>query len=190
MLSREWRCSWRSACPTTSEWSTILLLLRCVIYYMFGDVPLHYLVIIIVQVYLNVLNNEIFVRYILASMCLRSSVVSLLPFMKHMWLCVHQLTDFSFDDCDNICTWYYHHHHQTEIFIINHLIGFGHETMVYAVCLAMFFWCLLKKTHIVWWYWTLISMSFYTDIWFKIVTHTRSSTITPPMPESDQFYLA
>ena len=33
-----------------------------------------------------------------------------------------------------------------EVWIINHCLGLGHETMVCAVCLTMFLWCLTKAS--------------------------------------------
>ena len=48
-------------------------------------------------------------------------------------------THFPCDDWENIYTLSYHHH-QIEIWTITHCLGLGHETMVCAVCLAIFLW--------------------------------------------------
>ena len=47
-----------------------------------------------------------------------------------------QLTQFSCDDCENV--YFYLLVIKSEIWIINHLLGLGHETMVCAVCLTVF----------------------------------------------------
>ena len=46
---------------------------------------------------------------------------------------------------------------KTEIWTITHCLGLGHETMVCAVCLSIFFWIcdmvgLIRGTFVSWWY--------------------------------------
>ena len=61
-------------------------------------------------------------------------------------MCI-QLSHFSYDDCENMCTLSYHYHHQIRS------LGLGHETMVRSVCLSI----LLRYCKAHWW------QGYYTD---------------------------
>ena len=67
--------------------------------------------------------------------------------IKHIFSVIHytiygagcfQFSHFPCDDWENIQFAYYHH--QSEVWTIIHCLVLGHETMVCAVCLSIFFW--------------------------------------------------
>ena len=50
--------------------------------------------------------------YLISGVCLRLGQFTQLSFMQYMEQCVFTCIHFSYDDCENTCTWSYHHHHQ------------------------------------------------------------------------------
>ena len=97
---------------------------------------LHHVIIIIVQTYLKTLNLKMPVRYILSSVRVRLSIFSQLSIIRYMYGAVcFMFTHFPCDDWDNI--------HFVLLSSSNRKYGLwsiGHETMVCAVCLSIFFW--------------------------------------------------
>ena len=95
---------------------------------------LHYLTIVIMQTYLRILNFTILVEYILSSVSKIKSIVAVIN-MQYMGLLCIQLTHFSYDDCENMCTSFYYHH---QIGSMTHLpfLGLDHETLVCVVCFS------------------------------------------------------
>ena len=79
---------------------------------------------------------EMLVRYILSSVCLR--FILLFFFYSIYGAVCFQLTHFSFDNCDNISTYYRITIIKLEIWILSFCFVPGDETMVCSACLAMF----------------------------------------------------
>ena len=72
---------------------------------------LHFFIIVIMQTFLTVLNCwYASPMYSVSSVCLGLGWFSQLSFMQYMGLCLFNLPIFSYDDCENICTWSYYHH--------------------------------------------------------------------------------
>ena len=78
------------------------------------------------------------VRYILSSVWVRLSIFSQLSVIQYMGLCVFSLP---------IPLWWLREYIlcliiiiESEVWTITHCLGFGHETMVCAVCLSIFLW--------------------------------------------------
>ena len=90
----------------------------------------HQLIIIIVQTYLETLNlYKMPVRYILSSVWVRLGIFSQLSIIQYVGLCAFSLPII-----------------KSEIWTITHCLGLGHETMVCAVCLSIFLWCIKTYT--------------------------------------------
>ena len=66
-----------------------------------------------------------------------SHIISVIHYTIRGAVCF-QFTNFPCDDWENIYTLSYYHH-KSEVWTINHCLGLGHETMVCAVCLFVFF---------------------------------------------------
>ena len=78
------------------------------------------------------------VRYKLSSVWVRLSIISLLSIIQYVGLCVLSLP-ISFVMIERIyilCLTII----KSEVWTITHCLGLGHETMVCAVCLSIFFW--------------------------------------------------
>ena len=73
-------------------------------------------------------------------MCLRSSQLSRLSSMQCWGLCVFSLPNFSYDDCENTSVLSYYLIINSEVWPICYCLVWGHETMVCAVCLSIFYW--------------------------------------------------
>ena len=89
---------------------------------------------------------EMPVRYILSSVWVRLSIFSQLSIIQYMGLCVFGLP---------IPLWWLREYTlcliiiiKSEVWTIIHCLGLGHETMVCAVCLSIFFW---HQHYYCWW---------------------------------------
>ena len=78
------------------------------------------------------------VRYNLSSVWVRLSIFSQLSII-HVGLCVFSLP-ISFAMIERICILCLIIIIKSEVWTITHCLGLGHETMVCAVCLSIFFW--------------------------------------------------
>ena len=80
---------------------------------------------------------KMLVRYITCRVCVKGYIHSLNDLLCNLWLQVgFQLTHFSFDNCESICTSFHYHH---QIGNMNHYsLGLQSLTMVFTVLLAMF----------------------------------------------------
>ena len=95
-------------------------------------------------------------KYLSGSFCRVSKIKSILSILFHS---IHaalsiQLTHFSYDDCENMCT-LSHFHHQIGIMTHCHCLGLGHETMACTVCLSIF---LCKLCQVIWYPYALICL--------------------------------
>ena len=99
---------------------------------------LHHLIIIIMQTRLiwRHWTTKMLVRYMLPTVCLRSRQFSQLSFIHYMGLCVFSLPNSPVMTWE--CVLYLIIIIKPEVWIINHCLWLGHETMVCAVCLTMF----------------------------------------------------
>ena len=79
------------------------------------------------------------VRYILSSVWVRLSILSLLCIIQYVGLYVFSLP-ISFVMIERIYILCLIIIIKSEVWIITHCLGLGHETMVSAVCLSTFFW--------------------------------------------------
>ena len=97
-----------------------------------------YLIIIIMQTYLKVLNllNDCQVNSV-SSVCLRLSQFSQIYFMKYMGLCAFSLL-ISLMMIVRYVYFILIITIESEVSPIYHCLGIGHETMVYTVCLFIF----------------------------------------------------
>ena len=68
-----------------------------------------------------------------------ASIFSQLCIIQYMGLCVFILP-ISLVMIERIYTLSYYHHQKWVVWTIIHCLGLGHETMVCAVCLSIFFW--------------------------------------------------
>ena len=112
-------------------------------------------------------TTKMLVRYRLPSVCLRLRQFSQLSFIQYMG-CVSSAYPFllrwSWE-----CVLYLIIIIKPEVWIINHCLGLGHETMVCAVCLTMFLWCwqldeLISLAYCrFWWYLDKYSRAKYTE---------------------------
>ena len=111
------------------------------------------------------------VRYMLPSVCLRLRQFSQLSFIQYMGLCVFSLPN-SPVMIVRMCT-LSNYHHQTEVWIINHCLGLGHENMVCAVCLTMFLYIWLCK-------WLMLVISFLVSIAILATQNTSGHCFVRP----------
>ena len=81
-------------------------------------------------------TSKMIVRYILSSVCLRLSQFSQLSFMQYMGLFVFNLPIYRMMIV-RVCVLNIIIIIKVETWTIWHCLGFGHETMVCAVCLSM-----------------------------------------------------
>ena len=81
-------------------------------------------------------TTKMLVRYMMPSVCLRLRQFSQLSLYSLYGAVCLQLTQFSCVDRENV--YYLIIIIKPEVWIINHCLGLGHETMVCAVCLTMF----------------------------------------------------
>ena len=89
-------------------------------------------------------TSKILVRYILSSVCLRLSQFSQLYFMHYMELCAFSLP-ISLKVFARIGVLYLIIIVKSEVWPICHCLGLGHVTMVWAVCVSIFFWLMLAS---------------------------------------------
>ena len=100
---------------------------------------------------------KMLVNYILSGVCLELSPFSQLSFMQNRTLCDVSLPILFW------WLWEYftssHHHYQSEIWINNHYLGLGHETMVYifyvliTLCLIYFLLIQIEVSTSLWLHW-------------------------------------
>ena len=94
-------------------------------------------------------TSKIFVRYILLNVSLGLNQFSQISSMQYMGQCMCiRLTHFSQDDCENTCTLSFFI--KSEGWRICHCLWLGHETMLYAACLAFFLRSIFSSTFIIW----------------------------------------
>ena len=90
-------------------------------------------------------NSKMPVRYILSSVWVRLSIFSQLSIIQCMRLCVFSLP-ISLVMIERIYTFCLIIIIKSEVWTIIHCLGLGHETMVCAVCLSIFFWIWLDPS--------------------------------------------
>ena len=110
--------------------------------YSFVCILRYLIIIIIMKTYLKVLNlwNACKVHSVQCVSMIRS-VFSVIFHATYMTVCI-QLTHLSYDDCENLCT-YFIIVIKSEEWPICHCVGLGHEKMVCPVCLFIFFFCII-----------------------------------------------
>ena len=84
-------------------------------------------------------NYKMPVRYNLSSVWVRFSIFSQLSIIQYVGLCVFSLP-ISFGMIERIYIRCLMIIIKSEVWIITHCLGFGHETMVCAVCISIFLW--------------------------------------------------
>ena len=85
-------------------------------------------------------TNKMLVRYMLPSVCLRLRLFSQLSFIQYIWGCGFSAYPICLSWLWE-CVLYLIIIIKSEVWIVNHCLGLGHETMVCAVCLTMFLQC-------------------------------------------------
>ena len=80
------------------------------------------------------------VRYILSSVWVRLNIFSQLSFIQYVGLCVFSLIPISLVMIERIYILCFIIIIKSEIWVITHCLGLGHETMVCVVCLSIFLW--------------------------------------------------
>ena len=89
-------------------------------------------------------TTKMLVVYVLPNVCLRLRQLSQLSFID-IWGCVCSVSQFSCDGRKNVCT-YLIIIIKSEVWFINHCLGLGHQTMICAVCLTMFYGWIAQMT--------------------------------------------
>ena len=115
----------------------------------------HHLIIIIVQIIWRHWTYKMPVRYILSSVWVRLSILSLLTIIQSVGLYVFSLS-ISLVMIEKIYMLCLFIIIKSDVWTITHCLGLGHETMVSGVCLSIFLliywpvvnWALKPYTHI------------------------------------------
>ena len=84
---------------------------------------------------LDIIITKMLEKYMLPRVCVRLRQFSQRSSIKYMVLYV-----FSLPNSLVMMLTLSYYHHQIEVWISNHCLGLGHETMVRTVCLTMFLW--------------------------------------------------
>ena len=100
---------------------------------------LHHLIIIIMQTYLKALNYQNACQVYDAECVSKIKTILSIIFVFTIWGCVSSAYPILLW-WSRECVLYFIIIIKPEVWIINHCLGLGHETMVCAVCLTMFLW--------------------------------------------------
>ena len=84
-------------------------------------------------------TTKMLVRYMMPSVCLKIKTILSIIFIFTIWGCVSSAYPILLW-WSRECVLYLIIIIKPEVWIINHCLGLGHETMVCAVCLTMFLW--------------------------------------------------